>query len=167
MLIYSVISDCVFFQFFISIAILIALSFGIMLSPNDWTKSFVWWLVGSAGAAMLYRLPTHWSFVGGIILAIYLMSIWPLMADKLARCNPGLTLPIAMGLYIVLILASVWVVAFNFVPGGEFTRERTGTLMAITMLLIGELNIGVYCCCSFFLLVLSFSQIFSDCTLES
>ncbi|XP_028401694.1 PGAP2-interacting protein-like [Dendronephthya gigantea] len=119
------------------IAVLIGLSFGIMLSPNDWTKSFVWWLIGSAGAAMLYRLPTHWSFVGGIILAVYLMSIWPLMADKLARCNPGSTLPLAMGLYIVLILASVWVVAFNFVPGGEFTRERTGTLMAITMLLIG------------------------------
>lgn len=98
----------------------------------------MWWLVGSSGAAMLYYLPKYWSFTGGIILAVYLMSIWPLMADKLARCNPGSTLLVAMGLYIILILASVWVVAFNFVPGGEFTRERTDILMAVTMLLIGE-----------------------------
>ena len=88
---------------------------------------------------MLYYLPKYWSLTGGMILAVYIMSIWPLMADKLARCTPGLSLSIAMALYIVLILASVWVVAFNFVPGGEFTRERTDILMAVTMLLIGEL----------------------------
>ena len=103
---------------------------------------------------MLYYLPKQWSFTGGIILAIYVMSIWPLMADKLARCTPGSTLPVAMGLYIVLILASVWVVAFNFVPGGELTRERTDILMAITMLLIGELRLkatltGRNCCLVF------------------
>lgn len=126
---------------FDSIAVLIALTIGIMLSPNEWTGSFVWWLVGCSGAAMLYYLPTHWSFTGGIILAIYLMSIWPYMADKLVRCSSGSTLPVAMGLYIVLILASVWVVAFNFVPGGEFTRERTDLLMAITMLIIGEFKV--------------------------
>jgi hypothetical protein len=123
---------------FNSMAVLIALSVGVMISPNVWTGSFGWWLVGCLGAAMLYYLPKYWSFTGGIILAVYVMSIWPLLADKLARCTPGSTLPVAMALYIVLILASVWVVAFNFVPGGEFTRERTDILMAVTMLLVGE-----------------------------
>ena len=87
---------------------------------------------------MLYYLPRHWSYAGGITLAVYTMSIWPLMADRLACCSPGSTLPIAMAFYIVLILASVWVVAFNFVPGGEFTRERTDLLLAVTMSLIGK-----------------------------
>ena len=126
------------YYIFVSVAVLIALSVGVLISSSDWVGSFMWWLVGCAGAAMLYYLPTYWSLTGGIMLAVYVMSIWPLMADKLARCTPGSTLPVAMGLYIVLILASVWVVAFNFVPGGELTRERTDILLAVTMLLIGE-----------------------------
>ena len=119
--------------------VLLALGIGVLLSTKEWTGSLLWWFIGCIGAAMLYYLPTYWGYVGGVTLAIYVMSIWPLMADKFVCCSPGLALPVAMALYIVLILTSVWVVAFNFVPGGEYTRERTDLLLAVAMFLIGML----------------------------
>lgn len=35
-----------------------------------------------------------------------------------------------MVMFIVKVLFSVWTVAYNFVPGGEYTREHTDWLMA-------------------------------------
>ena len=121
-----------------------------------------WWLIGSTGAALLYFAPQYWSMIGGLLLAIYTMSIWPTMIDRLF-CRPvGRTLTLANLVYIILVLGSVWVVAYNFVPGGEFTRERTHVLLGITMVLIGKygyarfFNIHVsnalflrFQCCSF------------------
>lgn len=122
----------------------------------------LWWLIGSTGAALLYFAPQYWSMIGGLLLAIYTMSIWPTMIDRLF-CRPvGRTLTLANLVYIILVLGSVWVVAYNFVPGGEFTRERTHILLGITMVLIGKysyarfFNIHVsnalflrFQCCSF------------------
>jgi hypothetical protein len=48
-----------------------------------------------------------------------------------------MTLTLANIVYIVLTLGSVWVVAYNFVPGGEYTRERTDVLVGIAMAFIG------------------------------
>lgn len=119
-------------------AVVIALGFGVLLSRQHWTSNLLWWLMGSAGAAMLYFAPRYWSFVGGLILGVYTMSVWPAMIDRLF-CRPvARTLSLANVVYIVLTLGSVWVVAYNFVPGGEYTRERTHVLLGITMVLIGR-----------------------------
>lgn len=119
-------------------AVVIALGFGVLLSRQHWTSNLLWWLMGSAGATMLYFAPRYWSFVGGLILGVYTMSVWPAMIDRLF-CRPvARTLSLANVVYIVLTLGSVWVVAYNFVPGGEYTRERTHVLLGITMVLIGR-----------------------------
>lgn len=111
---------------------------GVLLSPFKFTSSILWWIVGSSGAAALYYAPRYGSLAGGLVLAVYVMSIWPSMIDRLF-CRPSArTLTLANIIYIVLTLGSVWVVAFNFVPGGEYTRERTDILVGITMVLIGE-----------------------------
>ncbi|KAM7440366.1 Protein cwh43 [Porites harrisoni] len=118
-------------------AVVIALGVGLLLSRQHWTSNLLWWLIGSAGAAMLYFAPRFWSFIGGLILGVYTMSVWPAMIDRLF-CRPvARTLTLANVVYIVLTLGSVWVVAYNFVPGGEYTRERTHVLLGITMVLIG------------------------------
>ena len=117
---------------------IIALGIGTLLSHHPWTSSVLWWVIGSAGAALLYFAPRHWAVIGGLILGVYTMSIWPAMIDRLF-CRPVAgTLTLANTVYIVLVLGSVWVVAFNFVPGGEYTRERTHVLLAITMIFIGR-----------------------------
>jgi len=117
--------------------VFVALGVGVLLSHHQWTCNLFWWLIGSAGAALLYFAPRHWAVIGGLILGVYTMSIWPAMIDRLF-CRPvARTLTLANLVYIILVLGSVWVVAFNFVPGGEYTRERTHVLLAITMIFIG------------------------------
>lgn len=119
------------------LAVFVALSFGVLLSSKQWTSSIIWWLIGSTGAAMLYFGFRHWAVVGGLILATYTMSIWPAMIDRLFSRPVGCTMVLANLVYILCLLASVWVVAYNFVPGGEYTRERTHVLLSIVMVFIG------------------------------
>ena len=119
---------------------IIALGVGVFLSRYNWTSNLFWWLIGSGGAALLYFAPRYLSFIGGLMLGVYTMSIWPAMIDRLF-CRPvASTLTLANLIYIILTLGSVWVVAFNFVPGGVYTRERTHVLLGITMVLIGKYN---------------------------
>lgn len=74
----------------------------------------------------------HYS--GGLVLAVYTMSIWPEMADRVSRCPPARSLLVAIVTYLVEIFFFVWTVAYNFVPGGVYTREHTDYLMAAVML---------------------------------
>lgn len=117
------------------------LSIGVLLSVYKWTNSLWWWAFGAVGVALLYFAPRYISLAGGMIFSVYVMSIWPAMIDRVFSRPAARTLSLGMLVYIVLMLASVWVVAYNFVPGGEFARERTHVLLAITMLFIGMLSI--------------------------
>ena len=70
---------------------------------------------------------------GSVVLAVYTMSVWPEMLGRVVQCEPAKVLPLGMLLAILEVLFLVWTVAFNFVPGGVLTRERTGTLIGIVM----------------------------------
>ena len=117
---------------------IVALAVGVLLSPYKWTTSWLWWLVGVSGAAALYYAPRYWALGGGLALGAYVMSIWPAMTDRVFCRPPGRTLFLGNLIYIILVLASVWVVAYNFVPGGEYTRERTHVILAVSMAFIGK-----------------------------
>jgi len=65
------------------------------------------------------------------------MSVWPMMLDRLSTCPPVRTVLLASLVWLVEILFSVWTVAFNFVPGGVYTREHTGWLIAAVMVMLG------------------------------
>ena len=60
-----------------------------------------------------------------------------MMLDRLTTCPPVRTLLVAFLVWLVEILFSVWTVAFNFVPGGVYTREHTGWLIAAVMVMLG------------------------------
>jgi len=79
----------------------------------------------------------YMSFLGGVILAVYTMSILPDMFDRLIACPPVKTMCLALLTWLIEILFSVWTVAYNFVPGGEHTREHTDWLIGFIMLSIG------------------------------
>ena len=79
-------------------------------------------------------MSTH---TGGLLLAVYTTSIWPMMLDCLSTCPPVRTLLLAAFVWLVETLFSVWTVAYNFVPGGEYTREHTGWLIAAVMVTLG------------------------------
>lgn len=118
--------------------VLLALCFGVLMSPcYHVTASVLWWIVGFASFVFLYLLPTWQAFTGGLVLAVYTTSIWPMMLDRLTTCPPVRTLLVASLVWLVEILFSVWTVAFNFVPGGVYTREHTGWLIAAVMVTLG------------------------------
>lgn len=76
-------------------------------------------------------------FSGGVVLAVYTMSVWPSMIDRASLCSPGVTFGVAGVVYVLETSLGVWTVAYNFVPGGEFTREHTGYVIAVVMIGIG------------------------------
>ena len=73
---------------------------------------------------------------GGLLLGVYTLSVWPTMVNQVSACPPGRTLVLANLVYIAQVLFQVWTVAFNFVPGGVYTREHTDWLILIVMGLI-------------------------------
>ena len=119
----------------------ISLGVGIFLSNKaHLTNSLLWWSFGCGSASVLYYSQTHTAFYGGLALAVYLMSIFPCIMSKVYRCPQGPVLGFGFLSCVVLLLGSVWTVAYNFVPGGEFTRERTHIVIAVAMVMIGTLS---------------------------
>ena len=89
---------------------------------------------------------------GGLLLGVYTLSVWPTMVNQVSACPPGRTLVLANLVYIAQVLFQVWTVAFNFVPGGVYTREHTDWLILIVMgfILLGLKSgewVSGYCAC--------------------
>lgn len=143
---------------------LISMGFGFILSlsssPNviAFVHSSFWWCIGTAGVFALYYLPggmngrIPFGFIGGIVkenvysmefffkglvFAVYVMSIIPSLLLRIGETkNISRTLIVGCLMYDILQLASVWVVAYAFVPGGVYARERTQFIIVIVMFFI-------------------------------
>ncbi|XP_076447003.1 PGAP2-interacting protein-like [Babylonia areolata] len=114
--------------------VLVSLLVGVSVSEmHPLTLSPLWTLLGTAALCILYYLPTWQGYAGGLLLAVYTLSVWPRMVNQVSACPPGRTLALANLVYIVQVLFLVWTVAYNFVPGGEYTREHTDWLIAAVM----------------------------------
>lgn len=74
--------------------------------------------------------------LGGLILAVVTFSLWPEITENLTLCPPARTLFVAMIIYLVEIFFFVWTVAYNFVPGGVYTREHTDYLIGCVCICI-------------------------------
>ncbi|KAG1725361.1 uncharacterized protein EDB91DRAFT_1239861 [Suillus paluster] len=72
------------------------------------------WLSSPLCAFVMYRFRDWTGFVGGLNLAVFVMS------NKAGR-----TYFTAFFVTVLLILADVWTVAYAFVPGGTYLRERS------------------------------------------
>jgi len=103
----------------------------------DLLTSFPWLSVGVLFFMILYYGETYMAFFGGLILAIYTSSLWPLLLKRIVAFPPHKVFVVAMGTYFFYLVLSVWVVAYNFVPGGEYTRERTDVMMFSVILCCG------------------------------
>ncbi|XP_078603076.1 PGAP2-interacting protein-like [Branchiostoma floridae x Branchiostoma japonicum] len=119
--------------------VLLGLANGMLLSSSDWlTGNPLWFLAGGVGgAAAIQFLPTYQGFLGGVLLAVYTMSVWPQISDRLVLCPPARTMVLTLAVYLVQMFGMVWCTAYNFVPLGEYTRERTYILLAISVLCVG------------------------------
>ncbi|CAG8629980.1 7081_t:CDS:2 [Acaulospora morrowiae] len=117
---------------------IIVMSMGLILSPNrKIVVGFPWYVIGCVSCACLYFYPTWKGYYGGLLLSIYLMSLIPTFIRGVSQYPPGKTLFTAMMIYNILCLAHVWIVAYAFVPAGEYMREHTDYVLLAMMFLIG------------------------------
>ena len=116
-----------------------SLTVGLILFGHQWEliSSPAWAGVGLIFSMILYFAKTYTAFFGGQILAIYAMSLWPMLSKRFVNFHAGKAIPLAMTVCFFLVLLSVWVVAYNFVPGGTVTRERSDAMLVLTILMIG------------------------------
>ncbi|KAG2236080.1 Frag1/DRAM/Sfk1 family-domain-containing protein [Thamnidium elegans] len=115
-----------------------ALALGLILAPyRRLTTSLPWYLVGVASCAVFYIYSAWTAFYGGLVLGTYLISITPAFIRSISTQPPFRTLLSAFMIYNILCLAHVWVVAYEFVPGGVYARERTDLILVALMALIG------------------------------
>lgn len=120
-------------------ATLLALTMGLVLFGNqvDLLTSVPWLIVGIFFSMILYFGETYQAFFGGLIFAVYTASLWPLILKRIVGFPPHKVFTVAMTTYFFYLLLSVWVVAYNFVPGGMYTRERTDVLLIMLVLSCG------------------------------
>ena len=118
---------------------MLALTVGVVVFGHQTSllTSWRWTILGLVFAMILYFMTTYTAFFGGIMLAIYTMSLWPLMAKRVVNFPAHRVLPLAMLVYVFYMLLSAWVVAYNFVPGGTLTRERTDVMLVMLVLSCG------------------------------
>ena len=117
---------------------------GFSLSCQTYVSSSLWWLFGCLSSLFLFHAPPLIAFIGGLGLATYIASVFPTLVNLMYKCEKGKALTVGLLFAVVLLLASVWVVAYNFVPGGTLTREKNDIIMIVAMVAIGKFLVFVF-----------------------
>lgn len=99
-------------------------------------------IVGGGSCSLLFFMEDWYGFAGACVFSFYIVSVTPLIFQSTIGYNPGLVFFLAFFFNILISLASVWIVAYAFVPGGWLLRERTDIILygSYFMILLGVLN---------------------------
>ena len=90
------------------------------------TSHPLWFAYGAASAAVMYLYRDWPGYIGGWNFALFLMSIIPTVLGSAAlNKHIGKTFFMAFLTTALLDVANTFTVAYAFVPGGEYFRERT------------------------------------------
>ena len=101
------------------------------LLPSNWVSIVchpLWFFYGAVSTYALYHHRDWVGYFGGLNLAVFCMSLLPTVLSMAAESSNGRlarTYTLAFFVTCLLYLASVWTVAYAFVPGGVYLRERT------------------------------------------
>ncbi|KAF7374974.1 Protein cwh43 [Mycena sanguinolenta] len=124
----------------------IAQAFGFLftLTPASWKSTDLlahpfWFAYGSAATAVLYTYRNWLGYIGGLNLGIFMMSIIPIVLQRASAAagstweSTGKVYFTAMLVYCLLAATSIWTVAYAFVPGGVYLRERIDIVLILQM----------------------------------
>ncbi|KAI9567300.1 Frag1/DRAM/Sfk1 family-domain-containing protein [Boletus coccyginus] len=125
---------------------LIAQSLGLIISavlPTSAASALLshplWFVYGCASAFVMYYFRDWAGFLGGLNFAIFCMSILPSVLSQSSAWQGdkvGRRLFVTFFVAILFYLANVWTVAYAFVPGGPYLRERTDLVLIAQLLAI-------------------------------
>ncbi|KAI9030757.1 Frag1/DRAM/Sfk1 family-domain-containing protein [Phycomyces nitens] len=119
-----------------------SLALGLWLSTSNRSMTSLWWyVIGCIGCGVFYVFQGWPAYYGGLLQGLYFMSVMPSLVRGITVHPPFKTLFTSFFIYNLLCLAHVWVVAYAFVPGGVYLRERSDLVLATTMILVG---LGVF-----------------------
>lgn len=82
-------------------------------------------------------------FTAGALLGTYTLAIFPSLLRATAQLGPAGFFR-SFATYNIFVLASVWTVAYAFVPGGVYLREKTDVILGGVMLLLGLAILDLY-----------------------
>lgn len=71
------------------------------------------------------------------VFAMYLGSLFPQLLGRLSQHAIGRSMLLFSVTFCLSVVFAVWATAYNFVPGGEATRERTHILILFGVILLG------------------------------
>ncbi|KAF8893298.1 Frag1/DRAM/Sfk1 family-domain-containing protein [Mucidula mucida] len=97
------------------------------------------YLLFGAGCLFVLHSVSDWTgYLGGLGYALFAMSLFPRVVQNAAVAatthSVAMVYGTAMLVYVLLSLASVWTVAYAFVPGGVYLRERTDLVLMVQLL---------------------------------
>lgn len=101
------------------------------LLPSNWANIVchpLWFAYGTVSTYVMYRHRDWVGYFGGLNLAVFCMSVLPMVLSMAAESSNGRlarTYTLAFCVTCFLYLGSMWTVAYAFVPGGIYLRERT------------------------------------------
>ncbi|RKP09568.1 Frag1/DRAM/Sfk1 family-domain-containing protein, partial [Thamnocephalis sphaerospora] len=104
---------------------------GLLLAHRRLALTLLWFGAGVLSIIIFSATSGWFSFLGGLLFAVFLFSLAPNFALSLGTQPVGRSLAASLLTYNILMLAHVWTVAYEFVPGGPLLRERTGLVMAM------------------------------------
>lgn len=107
----------------------------IKFHPNAFASP-IFTVIGAASAYVLYAYKSWVGFGGSLVFAFYLASLGPLIGQAVAGYNIAALFSLSFLFSIVISLASVWIVAYAFVPGGPLLRERTDLIVIASVVLV-------------------------------
>ncbi|KAJ3826969.1 Frag1/DRAM/Sfk1 family-domain-containing protein [Lentinula raphanica] len=116
-----------------SIGLLLVI-YALRSSKTHLLASPLWFAFGCASTYAMYTFRNWPGYFGGLALAIFTMGSFPTILHNASSTRAIVkTTFTAMLVYCLLALASVWTVAYAFVPGGVYLRERTDLVLIAQM----------------------------------
>ncbi|GAA95765.1 uncharacterized protein L969DRAFT_22304 [Mixia osmundae IAM 14324] len=123
-----------------------AMCIGVYVSNSKYrfvVRTPAWSLAGIMAFANL-TLHSDWhGFFGGLAFAIYVTSSFPTLLQAASQHSPALTFGLAWLFYKLFAVVNTFTVAYAFVPGGTYFRERTNTvnIVMLACIVIGLFNV--------------------------
>ena len=120
----------------IEIMLALAIGLAIVSSKKNLIGHPVWYII-SVGSALSFSF--H-SFVGGCLLGLFSMSLWPYLLELLSYHPSPIVLAVGMETYFMLISASALVTGHDIIPGLSFFlngRPIVLVLLSVTLIVVG------------------------------